>query len=75
MTNSRSFPRKPLTSGRSQVPRGARYFVETEAWPDDPKTGNLRVMVSIYDDRSLLRSIFPLTSGFIVAPDGRFVDE
>jgi hypothetical protein len=55
---------------------GARYQIEVEAFWDDPrrKGGNVRVIVSI-DDGKGWRSISPMTTSFIVAPDGSFVGE
>jgi hypothetical protein len=40
---------------------------------DDKKLGNLRVCGSIDDGG--LRAFFPVTDSFIIAPDGRFIDE
>jgi hypothetical protein len=54
-------------------PSGKEYQVEIQAWWDDRKQQNLRVMVSIDDGG--LRAIVPLTESFIVAPDGSFVGE
>jgi len=55
---------------------GAHYQIEVEAFWDDPrrKGGNVRVMASI-DDGNGWRSIAPMTTSFIVAPDGSFVGE
>lgn len=55
------------------APSGTRYQVEVEAVWDDRKGNNLRVFVEI-DDGSL-SAFHPLTTDFIVAPDGRFVGE
>jgi len=54
-------------------PSGKSYQVEIQAFWDDKKEQNLRVMVSIDDGG--LRAIVPLTSSFIIAPDGSFVGE
>jgi hypothetical protein len=54
-------------------PSGTEYQVEIQAWWDDRKQQNLRVMVSIDDGG--LRAIVPLTESFIIAPDGSFVAE
>ena len=54
---------------------GVVYQVEVQAlWDDGRPGGNLRVMVSIDDGRGW-RAFKPLTSGFIVAPDGSLVGE
>ncbi len=52
---------------------GARYQVEVMAFADDPKTARLRVSVGIDDGG--WRAFFPLTDGFVIAPDGSFVGE
>jgi len=54
---------------------GAEYQLEVQAlWDEGKPGGNLRVMVSI-DDGSGWRAIKPMTSDFIIAPDGTFVGE
>ena len=53
---------------------GAEYQVEVEAMWDDKPNGDLRVMGTI-DDSALWSSILPLTHGFIITSDGRFVGE
>jgi hypothetical protein len=55
---------------------GAHYQIEVEAFWDAPrrKGGNVRVIVSI-DDGKGWRSIAPMATSFIVAPDGSFVGE
>ena len=52
---------------------GTEYQLEVQAWWDDKREQNLRVIVSIDDGG--LRAIVPLTESFIVAPDGEFVGE
>lgn len=54
-------------------PSRTEYQVEIQAWWDDRKRQNLRVMVSIDDGG--LRAIVPLRESFIIAPDGSFVGE
>ncbi|MDX1601043.1 MAG: hypothetical protein R3191_05975 [Anaerolineales bacterium] len=53
---------------------GTSYQIEIEVLWDDPLEGkrNLRVIASI-DDGSFLASLFPLTSDFIMAPDGKVI--
>jgi hypothetical protein len=52
---------------------GAVYQVEIEAFWDDKRQGNLRVLAAI--DGGGWRAFAPLTDSFIVAPDGGFVGE
>ncbi len=52
---------------------GAAYQLQTRAFWDDRREGNLRVVVAIDDGG--WRAFVPLTDGFIVAPDGSFVGE
>jgi len=54
---------------------GAVYQVEAQAFWDDPRQpGNLRVMIAA-DDGGWRASFSPLSTDFIVAPDGSFVGE
>ena len=55
---------------------GISYVIEIEVFWDNPKKagGDLRVIGSI-DDGKLLSSIRPLTSDFIMGPDGNFIGE
>ncbi len=52
---------------------GKSYHVVTEAFMDDASTGNLRVMAHVDDGG--LRAFKPISAGFVVSPDGVFVDE
>jgi hypothetical protein len=52
-----------------QGPSGVAYQIEWEAFYDSPAGGDIRVMVSI-DDGSLAGSIFPLTTSFLISPEG-----
>lgn len=52
---------------------GREYQLEVQIVWDDQKGGNIRVIGSIDDGG--LRSFAPLSRDFIMAPDGRFVDE
>jgi hypothetical protein len=52
---------------------GKRYQLEIQAFWDDKREKNIRVMVSI-DDGGWL-AFFPLSSDCIIAPDGSFVGE
>lgn len=49
------------------------YQVETEAFWDSKKNGNIRVVVSVDDGG--LASFQPLALDFIIAPDGSFTGE
>ncbi len=53
---------------------GTRYQVEIRAFWDSRKGGNLRVILGI-DDGRWRAFVSPLTDGFIMAPDGTFIDE
>jgi hypothetical protein len=55
---------------------GVSYVIEIEVFWDSPKKagGDLRVMGSI-DDGHFLSSFMPLSSDFIVDPDGNFIGE
>lgn len=55
-------------------PLGEQYQVEIDAFWDDKTSGNLRVLVAADQGRGW-RAFSPLTSSFILAPDGSFVDE
>jgi hypothetical protein len=53
---------------------GTEYGIEVQGfWDSRRRNGNLRVMVSIDDGG--LRAFAPLTTDFIMAPDGSFVGE
>ena len=53
---------------------GVPYQVEVQAFWDSPRQpGNLRVIIAIDDGG--WRALSPLSTDFIVAPDGSFVDE
>ena len=52
---------------------GQFYQIELSGFWDDKKLRHLRVCGSIDDGG--LRAFFPVTDSFIIAPDGRFVDE
>jgi hypothetical protein len=52
---------------------GGKYQIELQAFWDDQPDGNIRVLGSIDDGG--MQSIFPLSSDFIVSPDGQFVGE
>ena len=54
-------------------PSGRSYQLEIQAWWDNRKGGDVRVMVSIDDGG--WRAFKPLCDDFIMAPDGSFVDE
>jgi hypothetical protein len=50
---------------------GVRYQIELQAFRDDKRAKNLRVIGAIDDGG--WSSYLPLTDNFIVAPDGSFV--
>ena len=52
---------------------GVEYQIEIQAFWDDKKDGDIRVMGSI--DNGGLRALFPLCEDFIMSPNGEFVDE
>lgn len=54
-------------------PSGKTYQMEKQAFWDDKKGQDLRVMVSIDDGG--WRAFSPISVSFIVAPDGSFVGE
>ena len=54
-------------------PSGKTYQTEAQAFWDDKKGYDLRVLVSIDDGG--WSAIAPMTDSFIVAPDGSFVGE
>ncbi len=55
---------------------GATYQVEIQAFWDNPREskGDIRVIASI-DDGGFPSSFIPLSSDFIMSPDGNFVGE
>lgn len=55
------------------TPSGHNYQVEIQAVWDDRKRRNIRVVISV-DDMGW-RAFAPLSSDFIIAPDGSFVGE
>ena len=54
-------------------PSGAKYQVEVEAFWDARPGGDIRVLGAIDDGG--FHAFLPLTSDFILAPDGHFVGE
>jgi hypothetical protein len=52
---------------------GAVYQVEVEAFWDAARGGNIRVIASIDDGG--IRAVAPLSSDFVLGPDGRVVGE
>jgi hypothetical protein len=54
-------------------PSGTTYQIEIDAFWDSGKPGDLRVTVAVDDGG--LRAFAPLTTDFIIAPDGTFVGE
>jgi hypothetical protein len=50
-------------------PSGITYQIEWEAFWDSQAGGAIRVMVSI-DDGSLIRSMIPLSTSFLISPEG-----
>lgn len=56
-----------------RAPSGSEYQFEISACWDDRPDGDLRIFVSIDDGG--WRASCPLTSSFILSPDGSFVGE
>jgi len=52
---------------------GKKYYLEAEVFWDSRKGGDIRVIVA--GDDGGWRAFKPLTSDFIMAPDGSFVGE
>jgi hypothetical protein len=55
------------------APSGTRYCIELQVFWDDKPNGDVRVVGSIDDDG--IRAFLPVTDGFILSPEGRFVGE
>ncbi len=55
---------------------GVSYTIEIEVFWDSPREpgGDLRVIASI-DDGRFLSALSPLSSGFIIDPDDKFIGE
>jgi hypothetical protein len=53
---------------------GKTYQLELQSFWDGAEGGNLRVMVSV-DDGSFLRTLKPLSTDFIISPEGTFIGE
>jgi hypothetical protein len=51
---------------------GVIYQIEWEAFWDSTAGGDIRVMVSL-DDGSLARSIVPLTTSWLISPEGELI--
>lgn len=62
-------PRHREVAGR----RGRMYQVEVQAFWDNRASGDLHVVASVDDGG--LRAFCPITDGFIVSADGRFIGE
>jgi hypothetical protein len=54
-------------------PSGTHYIVEVEVFWDSQVDGEIRVLGAIDDGG--WRAFMPLSTDFVVAPDGRFVGE
>ena len=71
---SRSYQEWQILIGEEAVverngPSGVTYQIEWNAFWDARAGGDIRVMVSI-DDGSLARFIVPLTTSFLISPEG-----
>ena len=71
---SRSYQEWQILIGEEAVverngPSGVTYQIEWNAFWDARAGGDIRVMVSI-DDGSLARFIIPLTTSFLISPEG-----
>jgi len=53
-------------------PRGTRYQIEYEAVWDSKPWGDLRIIASI-DDGGLLSAMLPVTSDFLITPQGEII--
>jgi len=62
---------KDVCASKIMGKSGAEYQCEIQAFWDDNKKENLRVTVAIDDGG--WRAFFPMTSDFIIAPNGKFV--
>lgn len=54
-------------------PSGVKYQIEMQVFWDAKPDGNVRVVGSI--DEGGINAFLPLTEGFIMAPDGKFIGE
>ena len=72
LQNLMGFPKVTERKG----PSGVSYTIEIEVFWDNPKKvgGDLRVIGSI-DDGNFFSSLRPLSSDFIIGPDGTFIGE
>jgi hypothetical protein len=61
-------PISTIVSGQD----GKKYHIESQAFWDAKKDGNIRVMVLV-DDGGLTSSFKPLSGDFIITPDGSFI--
>ena len=57
------------------APSGVQYYGEVQAFWDSRRGGDVRVLGSIDDGKSLWHTFVPLCDSFIMAPDGSFVGE
>lgn len=64
--------RNPLCLER-QGPSGTVYQMEYEALWDIEPGGDLRIIASI-DDGRFLSALMPVSSGFLVSPQGELID-
>ena len=74
---SRSYQEWQILIGEEAVverngPSGVTYQIEWNAFWDSQAGGDIRVMVSI-DDGSLARFIVPLTTSFLISPEGTLI--
>ena len=60
-------------TAKESGPDGVMYQIEVQAFWDDKKGGDIRVMVKV--DGGEVSAFRPLADSFIVAPDGSFVGE
>lgn len=56
----------------AEAPSGKKYRMVSEGFMDDAASGNLRVMVTAHHEGFGIGSA---TAGFILSPEGIFVDE
>lgn len=66
--------RKNYGTKRLKAKSGMEYQISYQAFYDDKKAKTIRVMVNI-DDGTGISSFIPMSSDFIIAPNGTFVGE
>ncbi len=65
---------KKYDTKRHKAQSGKEYQISYQALYDDKKAETIRVMVDV-DDGTGISSFVPMSSDFIIAPNGSFVGE